>query len=143
MRHPTIGDIVHYHPGLNRDNRTMKGQPMAAVVCCVHSPGIIAVSVWDQKGRQFPRTDVPLMAGDEEVFPAGDFCTWPPVIQEEVGAAISPDDATQADAESSPDDSSPLPAAEAAAAVEAEEPASLPPVGAPSGNFDGDLIDGA
>lgn len=74
---PTVGRIVHYYP--ERDARISHdpGKPLAAMVCAVHGPELVNLSVCDAAGAWYPRTSVRLYQG-EGPRPDYAFAEWMP-----------------------------------------------------------------
>ena len=73
---PTVGRVVHYHPG-SADGMARGGQPLAAIVTYVHSDTCVNLTVFDSNGESYGRTSV-LLAQPGANRPAANFCEWMP-----------------------------------------------------------------
>lgn len=69
---PTIGRVVHYYAGGKSALKAGK-QPFAALVCCVQSPTLVNLAVFDDKGKSSDVQNVRLMQ-EGEAYPESPFC---------------------------------------------------------------------
>lgn len=80
MIKPEPGRHVHYIPaGLDDFDMAMAdGQPMAAIIACVHGDRRVNLAVFDASGKHWERVSV-LLVQPEDANPAdGPYCRWMP-----------------------------------------------------------------
>lgn len=89
MIKPTIGRVIHYYPGAEPALATLPGQPIPALVCGVHSDGVINIAGFDAVGTAFARTSVALVqeVEDSESLPEDGYATWMPYQKEQAAKA--------------------------------------------------------
>lgn len=59
MIKPTVGRVVHYHPGSHDTEMAFThGTPLAAIVSCVWSDTCVNLAVFDANGESFSRTSI-------------------------------------------------------------------------------------
>jgi hypothetical protein len=75
---PTVGRVVWYWPkGSDQLINHQPDQPLAAIVCYVHSDRMVNLQVFDVNGESQSRTSVALrQEGDDE--PKFSHCQWMP-----------------------------------------------------------------
>jgi len=78
MIKPTIGRVVWYWPGANKDSE----QPWAALIAHVHSDSMVNLAVFDANGNASSMSSVPLYQGEGE-RPSGSHCQWMPYQQDQ------------------------------------------------------------
>lgn len=79
---PTVGRVLWFYPGtLYAEGRGIAysdpGQPLSAMIAYVHSDSMVNITAWDQNGKKFSVTSVPLIQGDDKV-PESFHCVWMP-----------------------------------------------------------------
>lgn len=91
MIKPTVGRIVHYYPSTNEVREinakglmAYAGQPLAAIIACVHSDRMVNLAIFDQGGTNFERRSVTLVQDGDDI-PVGSYCAWMPY---QVGQAV-------------------------------------------------------
>ncbi|MCP3709746.1 hypothetical protein M3I54_22645 [Paraburkholderia sp. CNPSo 3274] len=80
MIEPSIGRVVWFRPGKNlRNVQTDLKQPLAAIVCYVHGPRSVNLSVFDALGKHHAFVNVPLLQDDDKA-PDGEmpYAEWMP-----------------------------------------------------------------
>lgn len=77
MIKPTVGRVVWYRPAKG-DMRTNGTDPLAAIVCAVHSDSYVTLSVFTIEGFQQPRQSVLLVQEGEPKPDDTSFCQWMP-----------------------------------------------------------------
>jgi hypothetical protein len=79
MIEPTVGRIVLYHPHSD-DGGDVNGQPHAAIVAHVLSGRLVNLTVFNENGSTYARTQIVLVQGDEAEaglpVPTSDFAEW-------------------------------------------------------------------
>lgn len=71
MIKPTIGRVVWFHPGGTSADK----QPLAALVCYVHSDTMVNLAIFDENGVASHATSRFLWQGEGE-RPTGDYAEW-------------------------------------------------------------------
>lgn len=73
MIKPTISRVVWFHPSGTSEDK----QPLAAIVCYVHSDECVNLAIFDENGVASSATSRFLWQGDGE-RPTGDYAEWMP-----------------------------------------------------------------
>lgn len=73
MIKPTVGRVVWYRAA----HRSFEAQPLAALIAFVHSDGLVNLAVFDENGKGWGQTSVPLYQGEGE-RPLWEYCEWMP-----------------------------------------------------------------
>lgn len=76
---PTVGRVVHYHPGPDRENipGCSGDQPLAAIVAHVWSDTWVNLAVFDANGNSHSRTSV-FLVQDGMPAPGAQYAEWMP-----------------------------------------------------------------
>ncbi len=85
MIKPTVGRVVWYTPSRHIDVNgntiyqfpCLAGQPLAAIVACVHSDSMVNLTVFDANGESHGACSVDLIQ-DGQPKPDGRYCEWMP-----------------------------------------------------------------
>jgi RecB family endonuclease NucS len=91
MIKPTVGRVVWYHPAADSRVPHSKEQPLAAIICFVHSDSMVNLSVFDSNGGQSQRTSVHLVQEGEDAAVDAEWCMWMPYQK---GQAAKTEDVT-------------------------------------------------
>lgn len=83
MIKPTVGRVLWFTPSVawateNAIAYGVVGEPLAAIVAHVINDGCVNLSVFDQNGKQFNVTSVPLFDEVPELVGYSFYATWPP-----------------------------------------------------------------
>lgn len=75
MIKPTPGRIVHFHqPEYKLPGQS--GEPLAAMITCVHSDTLVSLTVYDMHGHSHPVPYVTLVQPEDANKPSEAYCTW-------------------------------------------------------------------
>lgn len=82
MIKPTVGRVVWYTPSKNAEGRyqfpCLTGQPLAAIIACVHSDIMVNLVVFDANGDSHGVCSVDLIQDGQPKPDNGFYCEWMP-----------------------------------------------------------------